>query len=111
MNAAVDWLITTTTSLSGQYGVNPVVFGLLYFGSMPLFALSLGWWWRSARQGRSTLLPMLTTGLLFIAAYLYVLIAGRNLPTWVYFFMAAMLLLGSLTTWRSFRQRSATQPD
>ena len=111
MNRVLHWLTTTTTTLSEHYGVNPVVFGVLYFGSMPLFALSVGWWWRSARQGRSTPLPALTTGLLFVGAYLYVLVAGRNLPLWVYFFMAAMLILGSVTTWRSFRRRSAAQPD
>ncbi len=102
------WLISTSQTLSDQYGVNPVVFGVLYFGSMPLFALSVAWWWRQARRGAPTLLPALTTGLLFIGAYLYVLVAGHNLPIWVYGFMAAMLVLGGLSTWRQGRARAPT---
>lgn len=97
------WAIHTSQTLSAQYGVNPAVFGALYFGSMPLFALSVSWWWRRARRGGPTLLPALTTGLLFIGAYLYVLVAGHNLPLWVYGFMASMLVLGGLSTWRQHR--------
>lgn len=94
------WLIHTSQTLSDRYGVNPVVFGALYFGSMPLFALSVAWWWRQARRGAPTLLPAFTTGLLFIGAYLYVLVAGHNLLLWVYGSMATMLVLGGLFTWR-----------
>lgn len=100
------WLIHISQTLSDRYGVNPAVFGVLYFGSMPLFALSVSWWWRQARRGAPTLLPAFTTGLLFIGAYLYVLVAGRNLPGWVYGFMAAMLILGGLSTWRQGHPRA-----
>ncbi|MDV6376561.1 hypothetical protein [Deinococcus arenicola] len=102
------WLIHTSQTLSDQYGVNPVVFGILYFGSMPLFALSMSWWWRQARRGGPTLLPALTTGLLFIGAYLYVVVAGHNLPGWVYGFMAAMVVLVGLSTWRQGRVQVST---
>ncbi|WP_420594047.1 hypothetical protein [Deinococcus sp.] len=98
-----DWISQTSQTLSTQYGVNPVIFGVLYFGTMPLFALSVAWWIGNWRRGASTLLPMLVTGVLFIAAYLYVLVAGRNLPVWVYIFMAVMLTLGGVSTWRQFR--------
>jgi hypothetical protein len=102
-----DWVSTTAGTLSRQYGVNPVVFGVLYFGTMPLFALSLAWWLGRWRRGASTLVPAFTTGLLFVGAYLYVLVAGRNLPLWVYVFMGAMLLLGAGTTWRQVQARRA----
>lgn len=100
----LDWLTATTVALSDEYGVDPVIFGALYFGTMPLFALSVAWWIRSFRRGGSTLLPASVTGLLFIAAYLYVLVAGRNLPVWVYLFMAAMLALGGVSTWRQLKR-------
>lgn len=98
----------TTVALSEQYGVNPVIFGALYFGAMPLFALSVAWWIRSVRRGESTLVPAGVTGMLFIAAYLYVLVAGRNLPMWVYVFMAAMLTLGVVSTWRQLKKGRAS---
>ena len=80
---------------------------MLYFGSMPFFALSSAWWLRRWRQQRSTLLPMLMTGLLFTGAYLYVLVAGHDLPVWVYVFMVLMLVVGGWSTWRSFQKPPA----
>lgn len=103
-DALTGWVSVTSVTLSQQYGVNPLVFGALYFGTMPLFALSVAWWVRRWRRGRSTALPSAVTGLLFVAAYLYVLVAGRNLPLWVYVFMAAMLVFGGVSTWRQLRR-------
>ncbi|GGL83661.1 hypothetical protein GCM10010840_21810 [Deinococcus aerolatus] len=108
--ALIGWVSTTSVTLSEMYGVNPLVFGVLYFGTMPLFALSVAWWVRRWRRGESTLFPAAVTGLLFIAAYLYVLVTGRNLPVWVYLFMAAMLTLGGVSTWRQLRRGRASAP-
>ncbi|CAM3568506.1 hypothetical protein DESA109040_16720 [Deinococcus saxicola] len=108
LQSLIDWISMTTVILSEQYGVNPVIFGLLYFGTMPLFALSVAWWIRSFRRGESPFLPAAVTGVLFISAYLYVLVAGRNLPVWVYFFMAAMLTLGVLSTWKQLKKGRAS---
>ncbi|AZI42771.1 hypothetical protein EHF33_08450 [Deinococcus psychrotolerans] len=99
----LESLLMTVNTLAERYGVNPVIFGVLYFGSMPFFAVSSAWWLRRWRQKRSTLLPMLITGLLFIGAYLYVLVAGHDLPVWVYFFIAVMLTVGGFSTWRTFQ--------
>lgn len=100
----LESLLMTVYALAERYGVNPVIFGVLYFGSMPFFALSSAWWLRRWRQKRSTLLPMLTTGVLFIGAYLYVLVAGHDLPVWVYLFIVVMLLMGGFSTWRTFQK-------
>ncbi|CAM3889702.1 hypothetical protein [Deinococcus frigens] len=108
LHSLIEWMTTTTVSLSEEYGVNPVIFGVLYFGTMPLFALSVAWWIRRFRRGESTILPASVTGVLFIAAYLYVLVAGRNLPVWVYVFMAAMLTLGGVSTWRQLKKGRAS---
>ncbi|CAM4181805.1 hypothetical protein [Deinococcus marmoris] len=104
LQSLIAWVSMTTVTLSEQYGVNPVIFGALYFGTMPLFALSVAWWIRSFRRGESSLFPAAVTGVLFIAAYLYVLVAGRNLPVWVYVFMAAMLTVGGISTWRQLKK-------
>lgn len=104
LQALIGWVSNTSVTLSETYGVNPLVFGVLYFGTMPLFALSVAWWVRRWRRGESTAVAASVTGLLFVAAYLYVLVAGRNLPVWVYLFMAAMLTLGGVSTWRQLRK-------
>jgi hypothetical protein len=85
-------------SLGKQYGVNPIIFGSIYVGAIPFFTLSLGWLVRNLRRKRPIVMPALATGFFFISAYLYLLIAGRNVPAWVYLFVAGMILVGIYST-------------
>lgn len=80
-----DWLF----DLGAQYGVNPILFGSLYLGSTPLLTLSLAWLIRNWQQRRSIVLPIVSATLFFVATYLYLLIAGDDLPLWIYLFVAA----------------------
>jgi hypothetical protein len=92
--AARAWFL----NLGNQYGVNPIIFGIIYVGAIPFFTLSLGWLIRNLRRRRPVVLPALSTGFFFISAYLYLLIAGRNVPAWVYLFVAGMILAGIYST-------------
>ena len=88
-----------------RYGVNPVIFGSIYVGAIPFFSLSIAWLIRNLRQGRSAVAPLLSAAFFFVSAYLYLLGAGRNIPTWVYFFIAVMLALGVWSTVRKVRSQ------
>jgi hypothetical protein len=96
-----DWFL----SLGRNYGVNPLVFGTIYVGAIPFFFASIGWLVKRARAGRSTVLPILCAGFCFVSAYLYLAIAGRNIPLWVWIFLGALILYGAIANIRIVRAK------
>ena len=102
MIAAIsDWFL----SLCRDYGVNPLIFGTIYVGAIPFFLASIGWLVRRARAGRSTLAPTLCAGFCFVSAYLYLAVAGRNIPVWVWIFLGALIAYGAVSLVRSTRAK------
>lgn len=99
-----DWFM----GLGEKYNVNPIIFGSIYVGAIPFFFLSLGWLVKRIKQGKSVVLPVLLTGFLFVSAYLYLIIAGRNIPIWVYFFIGAMVAYGILSTALKVKRKVVT---
>ena len=90
--------------LGPKYGVNPIIFGTIYVGAIPFFTLSIAWLVRNLRQKKSIVLPMLSASFCFVSAYLYLIIAGKNIPAWVYFFLGAMVVYGVFSTVRKVRR-------
>ena len=95
---SIEALYTWFMGLGAEYGVNPLVFGAIYAGAIPFFTLSLAWLVRNLKQKKSVILPALFTGFFFISAYLYLIIAGRNVPFWVYLFVAFLVGFGAWST-------------
>lgn len=94
-------------SLGAEYGVNPYIFGGIYVGAIPFFLLSIAWLVKRARAGQSTVLPTMLAGFFFVSAYLYLAIAGRNIPVWVWIFLAALIAYGAWSTVRDTRRKIA----
>lgn len=94
-------------AIGTEYGVNPIVFAAIYIGAIPFFTLSIGWLVRNIRRKKPATLPILSTGFFFISAYLYLLIAGRNIPVWVYGLVVAMVAYGAYSTVRKVRKQTA----
>ena len=92
-------------SLGEQYGVNPYVFGAIYVGAIPFFLASIAWVVKRARAGRSTVLPIMLAGFFFVSAYLYLAVVGRNIPVWVWIFLAALITYGAWSTIRDTRRK------
>ena len=103
LDALRDWFL----SLGAEYGVNPWVFGGIYVGAIPFFSLSVAWLVRNARRGQSIVAPALAAGFCFVSAYLYLIVAGRNVPAWVYGFIALLVAAGAWSTVRSVRAKVA----
>jgi len=107
IDSFMDWFL----SLGSEYGVNPWVFGAIYVGAIPFFFASIAWLVKRARAGRSTVVPTLCAGFCFVSAYLYLAIAGRNIPLWVWIFLGALVIYGAFTTVRDTRRKIAAAKD
>lgn len=106
MTAWLDGIL----AIGRDYGVNPFVFAAIYVGAIPFFFASIGLVVKRRRAGRSATLPVLAAGLCFCSAYLYLAIAGRNIPLWVWGFLGVLIVYGIWSTVRDVRRRSA-RPD
>jgi ABC-type Co2+ transport system permease subunit len=98
-------------SLGAQYGVNPLIFGGISVGAIPFFWLSVAWLVRNLRQGRSPFLPVLATSLCVLSAYVYLFIAGENLPLWVYALVIGLIGYSAYSTVQTVRKRATETPD
>ena len=98
-------------SLGAEYGVNPYIFGAIYVGAIPFFLASIAWLVKRAKAGRSTVVPTMLAGFFFVSAYLYLAIAGENIPLWVWIFLAALVAYGAWSTIRDTRRKIAATDE
>ncbi|MDQ6843457.1 MAG: hypothetical protein M3Z92_03760 [Bacteroidota bacterium] len=97
-----EWFL----SLGKKYNVNPYIFGAIYIGAIPFFFLFLAWTIKNIRRKRPFLLPLMLTGLFFISAYLYLIIVGKNIPVWVYVFIAVLIAYSIFTTVKKIKAKT-----
>ena len=89
-----EWLM----GLSANYNVNPYIFAGIYVGAIPFFTLSVACLVRNKRTNRSITLPVISTGFFLSSAYLYLMVAGENVPAWVYVLIIGLLGYGIYST-------------
>lgn len=95
--------------LSENYGVNPFIFGAIYVGAIPFFTISVGFIIRNYKQKKPITLPVLTASACFVSAYVYLMIAGENVPWWVYGVVVAMLVYGGWSTYNKVQKQVQTE--
>jgi ABC-type Co2+ transport system permease subunit len=103
----VENLYTWFIGLGEAYNVDPIVFGSIYVGAIPLFLLSVTWLVRNHKEKKSTVLPTLAAGSCFVSAYVYLLIVGNNVPLWVYGVIVLLLGYGAYSSIKSIRKKIA----
>lgn len=106
MMSFMDWvqeIYVWFLNLGAEYGVNPLLFGAIYIGAVPFFTISVAWIVRNYRRGTSIVLPVLSASFFFVSAYLYLIIAGQNVPWWVYAVVVAMLIYGGYSTFNKVK--------
>lgn len=96
-----EWLM----NLSSDYNVNPYIFASIYVGAIPFFMLSVAWLIRNKKEGKSIVLPVIATGFCLSSAYLYLFVAGENVPVWVYILVLALIAYGIYATYLKVRKR------
>ena len=92
-------------SLGADYGVNPWIFGAIYIGAIPFFIASIAWLVKWKKAGKAVVLPILSAGFFFVSAYLYLAIVGKNIPLWVWIFLAVLIIYGAWSTVRDVRSK------
>ncbi|MGY0038720.1 hypothetical protein [Pedobacter sp. NJ-S-72] len=91
--------------------VNPWLFGALYLLSKILFLIFLGWAVKKLREKSSILVPLLFAALGYSLPYFYLIIAGKNIPLWIYLVISLIYIFSGWsirTKFRTARRESAT---
>jgi hypothetical protein len=101
VSSITEWFL----GLSDEYGVNPFIFGGIYVGAIPFFTLSVAWIIKNYRAEKSITLPVLSASACFVSAYVYLMIAGENVPWWVYAVVVGMLIYGGWSTFRKVKNQ------
>ncbi len=93
-----------------RYGVDPVVFLVIYIASVPFFYYSIFRVVRGLARRRQN--EVITWSMVFLGAtvapFLYVLVFGRNLPWWVYVLVALLIGQGIYSLVRRLRGKRGT---
>ena len=91
-------------ALSERYGVDPVVFGVLYIAHHPLFWGTMAWLATRVRL-RRPVVPQIVLGVFFwVMPYGYILLFSHNLPWWTYLIVALVLAIGGRHAVREIRK-------
>jgi len=99
-----DELLSWLGGLGEEHGVDPLIYAILYIGSAPFFLGSLAWLIRRIRRRGDLAAPATATALFFSLPTLYVLVAGRNLPWWIYAVLFGLTAIGGVGVIRRIRQ-------
>ena len=101
IEAFSEWFL----NLGDQYGVNPFIFGAIYIGAIPFFTISVAWIVRNYNKKKPITLPVLSASGCFVSAYVYLMIAGENVPWWVYAVVIGMLIYGAWSTYSKIQKQ------
>lgn len=106
MDGMLGGWIDGIMALGADYGVNPLVFAAIYVGAIPFFLLFTGIAVKRTRAGKPAVLPVMAAGLCFISAYLYLAIAGRGLPLWVWGVLGLVVAYGAWSAVAGYRRKT-----
>lgn len=95
------------TEIGGQYGVDPLLFAVLYLAHHPLFWGTMGWLAARVRAKKPVAAVVALAVFFWFLPYTYVFVFGRGLPLWVYALAVLALTFGGLHAVKDIRQRLA----
>lgn len=105
MSEAIEFLDIWSLALGREYGVNPIIFGFIYVGTIPFFLVSMAWLYKNYQKKKSVILPSFCATGCFISSYLYLMVAGKNVPWWVFAAVIAMVAYGGYSTAMKARKK------
>jgi hypothetical protein len=100
LESAIEIILTHVYSISDEYGVNPLIFGFLYFSTVPLFWVSIFYLGKNFKQKESLTMPIL--GIIFsqVLCYIYLFSTAENLPGWVYALIFGIIAYTAYRVWQ-----------
>ena len=103
----MEWseLYSWFMSLGEPYGVNPVIFGSIYVGAIPIFWLAIVWLVQNVRNHRPVTAPVFLACGCAISSYVYLIVAGENVPLWVYGVIVAVIIYAIYSTLNKVKQK------
>jgi len=103
-------MIDYLSGVARAHDVSPLLFVLIYVVSTGPFLLVTGWLFHHIRRERPLEVLVLLWALFYSAPYIYILIAGRDLPVWVYVVVAGLIIGGLTLAWRGLMRRLGRRP-
>jgi len=105
MNTLFEYLKNWFSQIQQNYGVNPIVFAIIYFGSAPFFWFSIykiiaGFKNKNINQVR---IFGIILGITIIAPFVYVAIFGHNVPFWFWIFAVIIIAYAVYNVFRKIR--------
>jgi len=100
-----NWII----ALGDKHDVDPLLLGSLYLVSKLSFFTFIGLLLRNLRAKKPIITIVLFAAVSFSLPYMYLIIAGRNIPVWVYVFIGCMFIYGGYSIWKKVTEKPALQ--
>ncbi len=88
-----------------QFGIDPLVLGLLYFCTIPLFIAAMAWMTRNVQTKKQVILPAGLSIISCIAAYVYLAAVGTVIPAWICLVVAAAIAIAIGSAWAAMQYR------
>lgn len=104
----LEWLMElwgSINELGAEHNVDPVLFAILYFGTIPPYMGSMVWAVKNHKKGKGVALPVISTLFFFISPALYVAVFGKGVAWWVYLIIAIIVVYGSWSVMKRLRSR------
>lgn len=93
------------TTIGYRYHVNPVIFLGIHIVATPFFLLSVAWLIKNYRQKKELVLPAIVSVFIFNAANIYLIIAGKKIPWWIYTFLVITTIISGYFSFLEARKK------
>jgi hypothetical protein len=88
-----------------QNGLEPLLFGFFYFGSIPLFMIAEAWLVRNIIEKAPLLFPGVLTVILLTVSYVFLTASGIAIPALLILFLASLAAFGLGSAWSALSHR------
>jgi len=90
-------IIGWSRQMSEKHGVNPWIFGLLYFGTIPTYVYGIARFVASYKAGWGESIFWFLVGFVsFLAPYLYIMVWGHNLSRRFYSLVCGWMTIAAI---------------